>query len=218
MSTVLRVKPDDPSDRVIATAVDIIEAGGLLAYPTDTVYGLGTNALNPQAVRKIYAVKKRPFTQPLPVAVSGRPMAAELAYVTDRAHVLIARFWPGALTLVLKKRPRTPLIVTGGRVGVGVRAPNHQVPLTIMNVSYRPLITTSANKHGGRPCVTAEEVKRHFDGEVDLILDGGRCAMAASTVLDLVRNPPVLIRQGVITRNMIEDVIGIVDEEGSGPQ
>jgi L-threonylcarbamoyladenylate synthase len=87
-----------------------------------------------------------------------------------------------------------------------------------MNVSHRPLITTSANKRGGCPCVTAAEVRRHFDGEVDLILDGGRCAMEASTVLDLVRDPPVLLRQGAITRNMIEDVIGIVDEEGSGPQ
>jgi len=218
MSTVLRVKPDDPSDHVISTAVAVIEAGGLLAYPTDTVYGLGTNALNPQAVRRIFEVKKRAFTQPLPVAVSGRLMAAELAYVSDRAHVLMARFWPGALTLVLKKRPRTPLIVTGGRVGVGVRAPNHQVPLTIMNVSHRPLITTSANKHGGPPCVTAAEVRRHFDGEIDLILDGGRCAQAASTVLDLMRTPPVLLRQGAITRTLIEDAIGVVDEEGSGPQ
>ncbi len=218
MSTVLRVKPDDHNDHIISTAVAVIEAGGLLAYPTDTVYGLGTNALNPQAVRKIFEVKKRSFTQPLPVAVSGRTMAAELAHVTDRAHVLIARFWPGALTLVLKKRRRMPLIVTGGRVGVGVRAPNHPIPLTIMKVSHRPLITTSANKHGGPACVTAEEVRRQFDGEVDLILDGGRCAMAASTILDLVRDPPVLLRQGAITRTMIEDAIGFVDEEASGRQ
>lgn len=216
MSHVLRVKPNNPSDRVISKAVDVIAAGGLVAYPTDTVYGLGTNALNPQAVLKVFEVKKRPLTQPLPMAVSGIKMAEEVAYVGERAHVLITRFWPGALTLVLKKRPRTPFVVTGGRVGVGVRAPNHKVPLAIMKVTHCPLITTSANTHGGPPSVTAEEVIRQFDGDVDLILDGGRCTMEASTVIDLLRDPPVLLRQGAITRTMIEDAIGFVDEERSG--
>jgi len=207
MSTVLKVNLNQPNPHAISQAVDIIREGGLVAYPTDTVYGLGANALNPQAVRKIFTVKRRPLDQPLPVAVLGRMMAADVAYIDERASQLMNLFWPGALTLVLLKKPRLPLVVTGGHVGVGVRAPNHRVPLALIASARVPLIATSANKHDSPPCVDAQEVLKHFDGEVDLILDGGTCNATVSTVLDLTGDSPVLLRQGSVTRKRIEDAL-----------
>ncbi len=207
MSTVLKVNPNQPSPHAISRAVKTIKAGGLIAYPTDTVYGLGTNALDPQAVRKIFTVKQRPLDQPLPVAVSGRRMAADVAYVDEGAARLMNLFWPGALTLVLLKKPRLPLVVTGGHISVGVRAPNHQVPLALIASAQTPLIATSANKHGNPPCVDAQGVLNHFDGEIDLILDGGTCNATVSTVLDLTGDPPILLRQGSVTRKRIDDAL-----------
>jgi L-threonylcarbamoyladenylate synthase len=215
MSTVLKVNPDNPSPHAIAQAVEVVRAGGLIAYPTDTVYGLGANALNSQAVRRVFSVKRRPWDQPLPVAVSGRTMAADVAYVDERAARLIDQFWPGALTLVLPKKPPLPLVVTGGRAGVGVRAPNHQVPLTIRTSTQVPLIATSANKHGCPPCVDAQGVFNHFDGEIDLVLDGGTCNAAVSTVLDLTGETPVIRRQGSVTRKRIEDALGLTEDTPS---
>jgi len=212
MSNTLSVDPKNPSVSVILKAVEIIRMGGLIAYPTDTVYGLGANALNPQAVLKVFKVKRRPLGQPLPVAVSGLKMAEELAYVNERGKRLIESFWPGALTIVLRKRPRIPPVVTGGELGVGLREPNHRVPLSIIEMSNLPLIATSANRHGVPPCVEVNEVVSQFDGEVDLIVDGGRGARAVSTVIDLVREPPAILRQGPVTRGMIERVIGFVEE------
>jgi L-threonylcarbamoyladenylate synthase len=211
----LKVNPKKPSPHAIAQAVDVIRAGGLIAYPTDTVYGLGSNALNPQAVRKIFAVKRRPQDQPLPVAVSGRRMAANVAYVDERTARLIDQFWPGALTLVLPKKPSLPPVVTGGHAGVGVRAPNHPVPLALLASTQEPLIGTSANKHGSPPCVDAQGVLNQFDGEVDLIIDGGTCNATVSTVLDLTREPPLLLRQGSVTRIRIEDALGAVEDASS---
>ena len=207
MSTVLKVNPNQPSSKAISQAVDVIRAGGLVAYPTDTVYGLGSNAFDPQAVRKIFLVKQRPLDQPLPVAVSGRMMAVDVAYVNKGAAQLMNKFWPGALTLVMLKKPHLPLVVTGGSIGVGVRAPNHRVPLAIIASVQTPLIATSANKHGSSPCVDAKDVLNHFDGEVNLILDGGMCNATVSTVLDLTVDLPVILRQGSVTRKRIEDAL-----------
>ena len=215
MSIVLKVNPNQPSPHAIAQAVELIRAGGLIAYPTDTVYGLGSNALSPQAVRKIFAVKQRPLDQPLPVAVSGRRMAADVAYVDERAARLIDQFWPGALTLVLPKKPPIPPVVTRGRAGVGVRAPNHPVPLAILASAQVPLIATSANKHGRPPCVDVQEVLNQFDGEIDLILDGGTCNTTVSTVLDLTRETPRLLRQGSVTRKRVEAALGLVEDASS---
>jgi L-threonylcarbamoyladenylate synthase len=216
MTTVLKVNPQHPSPRAIARAAAILRAGGVVAYPTDTVYGLGANVWNPSAVRKIFAVKRRPLDQPLPVAVAGRAMASEVAYVDARAARVVDQFWPGPLTLVLLKTPRLPLVVTGGRVGVGVRAPNHPVPLALLASTQGPLIATSANIHGSPPCVDADEVRTHLAGAVDLILDGGTCNAPPSTVLDLTGDTPILRRRGAISRRRLEVVLGgVVDAASS---
>jgi L-threonylcarbamoyladenylate synthase len=142
-------------------------------------------------------------------------MAADVAYVDERTARLIDQFWPGALTLVLPKKPSLPPVVTGGHAGVGVRAPNHPVPLALLASAQVPLIGTSANKHGSPPCVDAQGVLNQFDGEVDLILDGGTCNATVSTVLDLTREPPLLLRQGSVTRIRIEDALGAVEDASS---
>ena len=215
MSAVLKVNPDKPSSHAISRAVKVIKAGGVIAYPTDTVYGLGSDALNPHAVRKIFAVKQRPWDQPLPVAVSGRRMAADVAYVDERTARVIDQFWPGALTFVLPKKPHLPPEVTGGHTGVGVRAPNPPIPLALIASVQGPLTATSANKHGSPPCVDAQGVIRQFDGEIDLILDGGICNATVSTVLDLTEETPRLLRQGSVPRKRIEAALGVVEDASS---
>jgi L-threonylcarbamoyladenylate synthase len=215
MTTVVTVDPQHPSPHAIAQAAAILRAGGVVAYPTDTVYGLGANVWHPPAVRKVFAVKRRPLDQPLPVAVAGRAMAAEVACVDARAARVIAQFWPGALTLVLQKTPRLPLVVTGGRVGVGVRAPNHPVPLALLASTQGPLTATSANLHGSPPCVDAHAVRTHLAGVVDLILDGGTCDAPPSTVLDLTGDTPILRRRGAISRPRLEAVLGGVVDASS---
>lgn len=212
MVQVLIVNSKKPGKEVIDRAVKVIEAGGLIVYPTDTVYGLGTNALNPQAVFKVFEVKNRPLDQALPTIVSGLEMAEELAYVTEEARKLIQAFWPGALTIILKKKPVVPSVVTGGKFGVGLRAPNHAVPLTITRMSGLPLIATSANKHSGANPVKVRDVLNQLGEEVDLILDGGRTEIGvASTIIDMTRTPPLIVRKGPVTREMIEGVIGQIE-------
>ncbi len=212
VSNVLVVDPKNPSVSAISRALKIIRTGGLIVYPTDTVYGLGANALNVQAVLRVFEVKRRPLDQPLPVAVSGSRMSEELAYLNEKARRLMEVFWPGALTIVLERKTKIPSVVTGGKAGVGLRAPDNEVPLSIMRLSNLPLITTSANKHGAPPCVDARGVVGQLDGEVDLIIDGGRGRTEASTIIDLLREPPVILRRGPVSRESIEGVIGFVEE------
>lgn len=209
---VFSVNSKKPSSRALLKAVKIIKTGGLIAYPTDTVYGLGANALDQQAVLKIFKVKKRLLDRPLPVAISGIKMAEELAYVNEIAKKLMKAFWPGALTIVLYKKPRIPSVVTGGKSGVGLRAPNHKVPLTIIKLSNLPIITTSANKHRAPPCVNVNSILNQFHKEIDLIINGGTCKRGVSTIIDLCRELPVILRRGLITKKMIENVIGSVEE------
>ncbi len=215
MTTVVQVDPQHPSPHAIAQAAAVLRAGGVVAYPTDTVYGLGTHVWDPLVVRKVFTAKRRPPDQPLPVAVAGRPMAALVAVIDTRAARVMAAFWPGAVTLVLPKTPRLPPVVTGGHASVGVRAPNHPVPLALLAATQEPLIATSANRHGRPPCVDAPAVRTHLGGAVDLILDGGRCDAPPSTVLDLTDATPRLRRVGAVPKQRLEAVVGAVADAAS---
>jgi len=211
MGKVLRVNPEKPESKVIREAVDIIRSGGVVIYPTDTVYGLGVDALNPEAVLRIFKIKNRFPNQPLPVAVSGLEMADRLAFIDEAAGKLMKAFWPGALTLVLVRKRLVPSMVVGGGASVGLRMPNHAVPLRIIQMSGLPLVATSANKHGAQNPLEAAEALRQIGDEVDLLLDGGRAGGQPSTILDLTRKPPLIVRHGPVTREMIEKVIGRVE-------
>ena len=211
MSNLIRIDAEKPEISVIKNAARLIKRGSVIVYPTDTVYGLGANALNPEAVLQIFKIKGRSPNQPLPVAVSGLEMAEKLAFVGDEARKLTAAFWPGALTLVLRKKPLLPSIVVGGGASVGLRAPNHAVPLMIIREAGLPLVATSANKHGAPSPVEAEEAFRQVGDEVDLILDCGRVGGQPSTIVDLTKTPPLIVRSGPVTREMIEKIIGRVE-------
>lgn len=212
MPRVLTVNSESPETEIINRAIKVIQAGGLIVFPTDTIYGLGANALNPQSVLKVYKAKKRQLDRALPLIVSGLEMAEILAFVTKKAKKLIQVFWPGALTIILKKKPIVPSIVAGGKLSIGIRAPNHSVPLMICKRLGLPLTGTSANKHGGQNPVVVKEVLNQLKEGIDLVLDGGRAKTGiGSTVINLTRNPPLILREGSIIKETIEKTIGCVD-------
>jgi len=212
MVIVLNVNSENPESETIEIAVKIIKNGGLIVYPTDTIYGLGANALNLKSVVKVFIAKNRPLDQALPLIVSGLEMAEELAFITEKANKLISFFWPGALTIILEKKPIVPSIVTGDKFNIGLRSPNHAVPLMISKVSGLPLTATSANKHGGADPIEVNDILNQLGEHVDMILDGGKTEIGtSSTVIDLTRSPPLIIRKGPIKKENIERVIGTVE-------
>ena len=201
----------------IDRAVEVLKAGGIVAYPTDTVYGLGANVFNVLAVDKIYEVKKRPRTSPLPILLAR---AEDVDLVADivpaYARLLMKHFWPGGLTLVLSKAASLPDVVTAGSDKVAVRVPCHVVPLTIIRKLGRPIIGTSANMSNEPSSVTAQEVEQQLGAQVDLIVDMGRCPGGVeSTVFDVSGEVPVILRQGIMPEKKIMKVYrGYAKEAG----
>lgn len=205
--------PHTPTVAEIERAARLLRAGGLVAFPTETVYGLGANALAAEAVARIYAVKRRPPTSPLIVHVDSIAMAQTLvAAWPENADRLASKFWPGPLTLVLSTAQvgvAIPLIVTAGLASVGLRMPAHPVALALICAAGVPLAAPSANRFTELSPTTAEHVRGSLDGDVDYILDGGPCTVGIeSTVLSLVGAQPVLLRPGGISRHDLESVIG----------
>lgn len=195
----------------------LLRAGRLVAFPTETVYGLGADAFNAAAVRRIFEVKGRPSTSPLIVHVSSVAMAKRV--VTDwpeAAEKLAARYWPGPLTLVLPKSERVPAEVTAGLNTVGVRMPAHPLALALIRKTRRPLAAPSANRFTQLSPVTAEQVRQGLGESVDLVLDGGPCRVGIeSTVLSLAGPQPVLLRPGMVSREQVEALIGPVADAGA---
>jgi L-threonylcarbamoyladenylate synthase len=208
-----------PNAAEVEAAARLLRAGRLVAFPTETVYGLGANALDSEAVARIYAVKGRPPTSPLIVHVSSIDMAQSLVTSWPEVANQLARcFWPGPLTLVLEKQPTIPAIVTAGLSTVGLRVPSHPVALALIKAAGVPLAAPSANRFTQLSPTTADHVRRSLGSDVDLILDGGPCQVGIeSTVLSLAGPQPVLLRPGGISRSEIEAVIGPVTTAGDVP-
>ena len=200
-----------PSLKKISIIVEMLKRGKVIIYPTDTVYGLGVNAFDSEAVYKIFRIKKRPLNQALPIAVSGLKMAQSLVNITEKAKILMETFWPGALTIILEKTSPIPEIVTGGRIGIGIRTPNHPVALTVVEMLNVPIIATSANIHGEISPVNVEEVSDQLRKSVDLIIDGGTISGTPSTIINMLEEPPMIIRKGNVTEEMIRKSIGEID-------
>jgi len=193
----LFLKADEPG---ILRGAEVLRAGGLVAFPTETVYGLGADALSGSAVARIFEAKERPWGNPLIVHLASvAALESVAARVPPRARDAAARFWPGPLTLVLPRGSAVPLITTGGLPTVAARVPSHPVALALIEASGRPIAAPSANR-SGRPSPTrAEHVREDLDGRVDLILDGGPTAGGAgSTIADCTVWPPRVLRQGAI--------------------
>jgi L-threonylcarbamoyladenylate synthase len=200
----------------IRRAAELIRAGRLVAFPTETVYGLGANALDAAAVARIFEAKGRPSTSPLIVHVSSIEMARELVSEwPDAAEALARRYWPGPLTLVLPKQPRVPDIVTAGLETVGLRVPAHPIALELIRAAGVPIAAPSANRFTQLSPTTADHVRDALGARVDLILDGGATDVGIeSTVLSLAGARPVLLRPGMVTQRQIEDLIGSVEVAG----
>lgn len=206
----------------IAEAAAIIHAGGLVALPTETVYGLAADATSDEAVARIYAAKARPKFNPIIAHVSSLEAALGQGIFSADALRLGEAFWPGPLTLVVPLAPGATVCAASraGQQNIALRVPAHPVALAVISAAGRPLAAPSANRSGRVSPVTAAHVARDFEGEIDLILDGGRCPVGLeSTVIAFLDSCPRLLRPGGITRTDIEAVLGHVLGEplGSGP-
>jgi L-threonylcarbamoyladenylate synthase len=210
---VLRVHPASPDPAAIARAADVLRGGGLVAFPTETVYGLGANALDARAVAGIFEAKGRPAFNPLIVhAANVSAVRALVARWPPAADTLAARFWPGPLTLVLPKAPAIPHIVTGGLDDVAVRIPAHPVALALLRACGLPIAAPSANRSTEISPTTAEHVTKALGDRVALVLDGGPTTVGIeSTVLDLAGERPRLLRPGMVTVRELEAAIGPLD-------
>jgi L-threonylcarbamoyladenylate synthase len=198
----------------IEYAAELLRSGKLVAFPTETVYGLGANALDAEAVARIFEAKGRPTSSPIIVHVSSFEMVRSVtAEWPPDAEALAQNFWPGALTLVLKKKAVVPDLVTAGMDTVGVRMPSHPIALALIRCANLPVAAPSANRFTELSPTTAEHVRKSLGDRVDYILDGGPCAVGIeSTVLSLAGGKAVLLRPGGIARAQIEAVIGPVSQ------
>lgn len=209
---ILRVDGKNPDLEKIRLAASIIRGGGLVAFPTETVYGLGADALNPDAVREIYVAKMRPIDNPIIVHVASREDVYKLAIdVSKSVEKLIEAFWPGPLTLVLKASDIVPKVTTGGLDTVAIRMPRHNVALALIREAGRPIAAPSANLAGKPSPTLAEHVIQDLYGRIDAILDAGPTNIGVeSTVLDVTCDPPQILRPGGVTHEDLKVVLGEV--------
>ena len=195
-------------------AAETIIQGDIIAFPTETVYGLGANCFDEDALDKIYKAKGRPSDNPIIVHVSSIEQATEIAArVSPTAKKLMEHFWPGPLTLVMQKKDEVPKKVTGGLDTVAIRMPMHQVARTIIELAGVPIAAPSANISGKPSPTTAQAVFDDMDGKIPLIVDSGPCEVGIeSTVLDVTGNIPVILRPGMITLEMLREIVGEVSD------
>lgn len=193
-------------------AADILKNGGLVAVPTETVYGLAANALNEQAVSNIFKAKGRPSDNPLIIHIADLEMLNPLVKnIPEQAYVLIEHFWPGPLTLIFESSDLVPLSVRGGLSTVAIRFPSHPTIQSLIKVTGLPLAAPSANTSGKPSPTNAKRVYEDLNGKIDAIVDGGYSSVGLeSTVLDLTDSIPTILRPGGITKKMLEDVLGVV--------
>lgn len=222
---VIHVDKNVNKEETYAQAVDIIRRGGIIAFPTETVYGLGADATNAEAVGKIFEAKGRPADNPLIVHVDSKESAiACVEGVTEKAAKLMDAFWPGALTLILRAKPNFfAQNVTADLDTVGIRVPNHPVALNLLKRLQLPVAAPSANTSGKPSPTLAEHVYHDMEDKIPLILDGGPTRIGIeSTVLDMTAEPPVILRPGNVTKEQIEHVVGKVrlssEVHGSTPK
>lgn len=199
------------TNRQVDDVVDIMRNGGVVAYPTDTVYGLGASSLSNKGLEKLFKIKGRPSSMAVPIFLSHHNELEDVAEeIPEVARILGAHFWPGALTLVLLKKDWIPDIISGGQPTVGVRIPDHPLPRALVDKLGAPITATSANLSGQPPAQSIEEVTLQLEPGLDLIIDGGHSSVGyPSTVIDCSRPQPFIVREGAISREALELVSGV---------
>lgn len=212
MTKVIQVNSRHPEAAAIEQAAAMIRKGGLVAFPTETVYGLGADGMNEPAVRRIFAAKGRPADNPLILHISNRAMLDLVAAdLSDNAEALIDRYWPGPLTLVLKRKPEVARSVSAGLPTVAVRMPRNPIALDLICAARTPIAAPSANRSGRPSPTSAAHVLADLDGRIEMIIDGGATDIGIeSTVLDLTGGVPVILRPGWITEQQVAQVTGAV--------
>lgn len=204
MSNILPANdPECPSH-----ASRLLKAGELVCYPTDTVYGIGAAATNDSAVRRLYAVKGRRLDKPLPLLIATTASAALIAEITPLSHTLMNRFWPGALTIVMRRKPDFRSLALAGQDTVALRVPDHDLVRDIIRLLGEPITGTSANRSGARAPVAASEAAFQLGEMVALVIDGGRTPGGMESTVLNITGPPVILREGPVTRREIEEAIG----------
>jgi L-threonylcarbamoyladenylate synthase len=199
------------SDRDFEEILSFLERGGVIAYPTDTAYGLGADALRDAAVRDIFRIKGRAEEKPILVVVDSMKMLGQVAHASDDVLRVTARFWPGALTVVLPAVSHVPAALTAGTGTVGVRWPNAPFALRLLQGLGRPLTATSANRSGRPAAITADEVRAQLEDSLEILVDGGQLpARGGSTVLDMTSRPAALLREGPVSFEALKEVIEVV--------
>ena len=208
MKTIV-AKADLENEELFRKASDILKSGGLVAFPTETVYGLGGDALNPKASEKIYSAKGRPSDNPLIVHIADTASVWELAAeVSTQAQMLMEAFWPGPLTIIFKKKDIVPHETTGGLETVAIRMPSHPAAMKLIKDSGVYIAAPSANLSGRPSPTTAAHVEEDLSGRIDMILDGGPVGIGIeSTIIDMSTDTPTILRPGYITKDMLEEVL-----------
>lgn len=204
-----KVSANGPDPQVVAAAVDVVMAGGLLVFPTTGLYGLGADALNPVSVEKIYQVKQRDFSKPILVLVKD---ASELDRIAEKvpgaASALVDAFWPGGVTIILEASTKLPDELTGNTGKIGVRVPKHPVASALVNAFNGPITGTSANLSGQAGCSSVAGLDADLVQCVDMVLDAGPLkGGVGSTVVDVTSDPPRLLREGAVSKQQLESVL-----------
>jgi L-threonylcarbamoyladenylate synthase len=189
-----------------STALKVLKNGELIIYPTDTLYALGADIYNETAVRKVFDIKQRPYSVPIPVAVSSIQAMETIAHLNDTAYEICEKFLPGTLTIILKKKPSVPKIVTSGLDTIAVRIPNHIIALDLLS-QYGPLTVTSANLHHEKTLGNITDILTQLGTYIPICLNAGRRDSVPSTIVDLSTNIPRIARKGLVTEKELLDVI-----------
>ena len=209
----VKVDTENPEKSVLTEAAEILQNGGLVAFPTETVYGLGANGLDEKACKRIYEAKGRPSDNPLILTIGDLDGLYKIVgKVTENAKKIIDAFWPGPITLVLPKADCVPETVTGGLDTVAVRYPSNKIARELIKIAGIPVAAPSANSSGKPSPTRASHVEFDLNGKIEMIIDGGAADWGLeSTILDVSEDKPVLLRPGAVTQDMIEDVVGEID-------
>lgn len=222
MNTILKkVNADNIDMTVIEEASEILKRGDMVAFPTETVYGLGADALHEMASKKIYAAKGRPSDNPLIVHVANEQQINPLVKeIPEKAKLLMKAFWPGPLTMIFNKSDKIPYGTTGGLDTVAIRMPNHKVALKLIETSNVPIAAPSANTSGRPSPTTAQHVMDDLNGKIAMVIDGGDVGIGIeSTIVDVTTDVPMILRPGYINKQMLEEVVGevTIDKTILGP-
>ncbi len=211
MTKIITVNPANPEETHLDQAARIIQTGGVVAFPTETFYGLGASALNGEAVKKIFSAKERDLKKPLLVLIYGQASLFELvSEVPDIAFPLMKKFWPGALTIIFKASAQLPPILTGGTGSIGIRISSNLIAQKLVQRAGIPITATSANREGGKNPSLASHVAAQLGDNIDLIINGGKTeGEIGSTIIDITSQPPHIVREGEINRREIEKLCSL---------